>query len=338
MHQPRALRALLLVAVCAGALTGLSAASAPAADDGNTSFAPADRPNLDLEPFFELEVNPGVRVRDRVVLENRSRQRQTYDIYPADATSVDGAFALSGADAKQTGVGAWLQVPVRTVVLKPSESRTFAFVLDVPANATPGDRAGGIVALPKATQAVDSSSNVQLQARQGVGVRVYLRVGGPLHPELTASDLTIDLPGGLGNALLGVDSATVGYQVENSGNVTLAPTSEGQVSTLTSTTDLAEHQFGEMLPGSATVVTEQVDGLRWGSLFGRVHVKVTVTAEGADPVTVEATAWQVPWLLLLGVALLLALAAGFWVIRRRRRRQETVDVEPAAEEPDLVAT
>jgi LPXTG-motif cell wall-anchored protein len=46
----------------------------------------------------------------------------------------------------------------------------------------------------------------------------------------------------------------------------------------------------------------------------------------------------VPWLLLLGLALLLALAAGFWVIRRRRRRQETVDVEPAAEEPDLVAT
>ena len=285
MHQSRVLRALLLVAVCAGSLTSLSAAPASAADDGNTSFAPADRPNLDLEPFFELEVNPGVRVRDRVVLENRSEQRQTYDIYPADATTVDGAFALSGADAEPTGVGAWMELPVRKVVLEPSESRTFAFALEVPANATPGDQAGGIVALPRATQAVDSSSDVQLQARHGVGVRVYVRVGGPLHPELTASDLTIDFPGGLGNALLGADSATVGYQVENSGNVTLSPTTDGQVTTLTSTIEVAERQLGEMLPGSATVVTEHVDGLRWGSLFGRVHVKVTVTADGADPVT-----------------------------------------------------
>ena len=94
-----------------------------------------------------------------------------------------------------------------------------------------------------------------------------------------------------------------------------------------------------MLPGSATVSSpSRSTGLRWGSLFGRVHVKVTVTAEGADPVTVEATAWRVPWLSLLGLALLLALAAGFWVIRRRSRRRRRLDVEPAAEEPDLVAT
>ena len=47
-------------------------------------------------------------------------------------------------------------------------------------------------------------------------------------------------------------------------------------------------------------------GLRWGSLTGRVRAKVTVTAEGAQPVTREVTVWRVPWLSLLGAGSLLA--------------------------------
>ena len=338
MHQPRALRALLLVAVCATALTGLAAAPAAAVDDGNTSFVPVENTAADPHPFFRLAVNPGVRVRDRVVLENRSQRRQTYDIYAADATSVGGAFALSGVDAAPTDVGRWLQVPARKVVLRPGESRTFAFAVEVPANATPGDHAGGIVALPRATQGADSSSNVQLRARYGVGVRVYVTVNGPLDPGLTVSKLTLDLPGGLGSAFLGADSATVSYQVANSGNVTLAPKSSGQATTPTSTITISDRELGEMLPGSRSVVTEEVDGLRWGSLIGRVHVRIAVTAPGADPVTVEASGWRVPWLSLLGLALLLVVLTAVWVVRRRRRRRETGDVVPDAEELDPVAS
>ena len=321
-HQPRALRALLLVIVSAGTLTGLAAAPASAADDGNTSFAPADRPDLDLEPFFELEVNPGVRVRDRVVLENRSEQPQTYDIYPADAASVGGAFTLSGADAEPTGCGRLagavgahggarpLGVPhLRLHARGPGERDAR------------GDQARGIVALPRTTQAVDGSSNVQLQARHGVGVRVYVRVGGLLHSR--ADGLRPEhRPSGRpsGNALLGADSATVGYQVENSGNVTLEPTTNGQVSTLTSTIDLTEGQLGEMLPGSPKVVVkEKVKGLRWGSLTGRVRAKVTVTADGAQPVTREVTVWRVPWLSLVGMGSTVAMIGGFWFVRRRNR-------------------
>ena len=78
-----------------------------------------------------------------------------------------------------------------------------------------------------------------------------------------------------------------------------------------------------MLPGSRSVLTEEVDGLRWGSLIGRVHVRIAVTAPGADPVTVEASGWRVPWLSLLGLALLLVVLGAVWVVRRRRRRRET---------------
>ena len=340
MHQLRAQRALLPVVVAVAALSCVAVAPADAADDGNTSFAPADNTAADPHPFVVLKVDPGVRTRDRLILENRSEERQTYDLYTADATSVDGAFVLSGADATPTGVGSWLRLPVRTVVLGPGKSRTITFALAVPANATPGDQAGGVVALPRTTEAAESSSNVKLRARYGVGVRTYVRVGGELQAEVTASDLSIDLSGGFGSAFLGADSATVSYKVANSGNVILAPASTGQVSTRTSTIDIAEHRFGEMLPGSATAVIEHVDGLRWGSLIGRVHAKITVTAEGADPVTLEASAWRVPWLTIVGLAaLLLVVVASIWLVRRRRStptEDEPTDVEPASEQPDPV--
>ncbi len=340
MHQLRALRALLPVVVALTALSSVAVAPAEAADDGNTSFAPADDTAADPHPFVVLKVDPGARTRDRVVLENRSDRRQTYDLYTADATSVDGAFVLSGADAAPTGVGSWLRLPVRTVVLGPGKSRTITFAIAVPANATPGDQAGGIVALPRATQAAESSSNVKLRARYGVGVRAYVRVRGKLQAEVTASDLSIDLSGGLGSALLGADSATVTYKVANSGNVILAPTSTGEVSTRTSTIDIAEHPFGEILPGSATIVIDRVDGLQWGSLIGRVHAKITVTAEGAAPVTLEASAWRVPWLTIVGLAaLLLVVAAAIWIVRRRRgtpTEDEPTDVELTEEQPDPV--
>jgi LPXTG-motif cell wall-anchored protein len=337
MPRHHALRALVVLAFCAAGLTGPVAGPATAADDGNTSFTPADDTAANPHHFFELKVNPGVRVRDRVVLQNHSQQRQTYDIYPADATSVDGAFALSGAAETPSDVGAWLRVPVRRLVLEPGMSRRFTFIVDVPVDASPGDHAGGIVALPRATQAVDGSSNVQLHARYGVGVRVYVTVKGPVQPRLTVSKLTFDVHGGLGASLLGADSATVSYQVVNSGNVMLAPESTGEVTTPISTVRLPHRQLGEMLPRGKSSITEQVDGLRWGSIIGRIHVRVTVTAAGVDPITLEASRWRVPWLSFAGLTLLLALSGGVWMTRRRRRKK-VVQVEPPAQELDPVAS
>ena len=74
------------------------------------------------------------------------------------------------------------------------------------------------------------------------------------------------------------------YQVANSGNTRLSPQSTGTLKTRTRTFPLASHQFGQLLPRSKpVVVTEKVKGLGWGSLIGRVHAKVTVTAPGARP-------------------------------------------------------
>jgi LPXTG-motif cell wall-anchored protein len=62
-------------------------------------------------------------------------------------------------------------------------------------------------------------------------------------------------------------------------------------------------------------MTARVDGVPWA---GRLVTTVTATsAEGASA-TESTTTWLIPWLGLLGIALLLALAG--WYIHRRRTR------------------
>ena len=178
--------------------------------------------------------------------------------------------------------------------------------------------------------------------RAGVGVRLYARVAGLVHPKLSLTKLTIQLKGGFRSRLFGASSATVSYQVGNVGNVRLSPQSSGKVKTRTKTYKLATHQFAELLPGSRpAVVKEKVTGLRWGSLTGRVRATVTVTAAGAQPITREVTVWQVPWLSLVALASLLLLTAGFWFIRRWHRNRvpapDLVTEEAATEVPDPVA-
>ena len=106
-------------------------------------------------------------------------------------------------------------------------------------------------------------------------------MAGLLHPKLSLTKLSLHLEGGFKGSIH-AGSATVSYQVANSGNVRLSPQSTGTLRTRTRTFPLAAHQFNELLPGSKPkVITEQVKGLGWGSLIGRVHAKVTVTAPGA---------------------------------------------------------
>jgi hypothetical protein len=108
-------------------------------------------------------------------------------------------------------------------------------------------------------------------------------VAGLRHPELTVTKLKLDLSGGMWSRLLGVDSGKVSYQVTNAGNVILAPEATGEVTTRTSTITLPDHLLGETLPGSTAVLADPVEGLRWGSLIGRVQVRPRRPAPAPSP-------------------------------------------------------
>ena len=209
-------------------------------------------------------------------------------LYPADAYNIadGGGFAFTAFQDKPTGVGTWIRLPVTKVTVPAGRAANIPIVVRVPTNATPGDAAGGVVARDTKVRQGESVGDVNVGVRAGVGVRLYAQVAGLRDPKLSLTKLKLDLPGGFRSWLVGADSATVSYQVGNAGNVRLSPKSKGTVKTRTKTVPLATHEFANLLPGSPKVVVkEKVKGLRWGSLTGRVRAKVTVTAEGAQPVT-----------------------------------------------------
>ena len=264
MHQPRALRALLLVAACAAALTGPTAGPARGGRRREHVVRARRRHGHELHLFFELEVNPGVRVRDRVVLENRSQQRQTYDIYPADATSVDGAFVLSGADANprvwargwSCRCAKWCSNR-RSPARSPSRSKSRR----TPRPVTRPAASSRSPAPPRPSTIEQRPAPGPVRSR-----RAGVREGEGTAPSRADGIRPDHRPSGWpqGRAprrRLG-DGELSGRQLRQRHPGT---SSDGQVTTRTSTIDLAERQLGEMLPGSTSVVTEQVDGLRWAA-------------------------------------------------------------------------
>ena len=110
-----------------------------------------------------------------------------------------------------TDVGTWVKfdktapfitIPAKTAVDLP-------FTLSVPANASPGDHPGGIVAA-LTTPSLDSHGN-RINIEQRVGTRIYLRVSGVLKPQLTVRSSTAVYHANWNP--FGDGSATVTYQV-----------------------------------------------------------------------------------------------------------------------------
>ena len=285
--------------------------------------------------WLQYTVTGGKVICDSVALTNPSKHAITVRLYPADAYNTnDGGFAFTTFDDKPKGVGTWIQLPVTRVTVPAGRAADIPIVVRVPTDVYPGDMAGGIVAQETKVRQGESVAGASVGVRAGVGVRLYAQVAGLRHPKLSLTKLELHLSGGLKGSLH-AGSATVSYQVGNAGNTLLTPTSTGTLKTRTRSFPLKTQQFGQMLPGGKPVlVTQKVTKLGWGTLIGRVHATVTVSAPGASPVTKEVTAWRTPWLTLIGAGGLVALTAAAGMVGLRRRR--TPDLEALTEERDTV--
>ena len=119
-------------------------------------------------------------------------------------------------------MGAWIQLPIGIVNLPPNSADLIPFSYSVPANVSPGDYAGGIVA--EQTQAAPSQSgSVHIGVLQAVGVAVFGHVAGPLHPGLAVTALTVNVDRSIASQFGGPVDATVKYSVTNTGNQNLKP-------------------------------------------------------------------------------------------------------------------
>lgn len=294
---PRTLRRLAaLLLLAAAALQGTPAAAAD--DPGWTAEPASGGATAARRPSFYLAGPVGTVLEDRLALANTGDRERTLTLRGADAYNTpDGAFAVRPA-AGARGAGAWISFGAAATVTLPAHTRAVVpFTVTVPPSSPPGDHPAAVVAAEGGREA---------------GVRVDVRVGGPVLAALTVEDVSVR---GRGAA------TAVAYTLVNRGNVALTPAlalHAGRGLGGASDPRRARALPVELLPGQRITLTEPWPG---APAFDRVSLRLTVTAPGAAPATATATAWLVPGgsAARAGAGLLL-LGAGALVLVRVLRR------------------
>lgn len=334
-NLPRLLAATLApLLAAAAALVGVPAAASAATDDVTWTVRTASNSLGADRTNFSYALNPGAHLDDGIVVANRGTETVELDVYAADGyTTSTGALDLRLAAEAPVGVGKWIVVPEHHVSVPAGQTVEVPFTVDIPADATPGDYAGGVVT---SLTVADQSANVNVDRR--LGIRTGIRVGGDLAPALTVEGLGVDWDGGLVPFLFG--DATVHYSLHNTGNVSLTageadavagPFGWGEV------TAAPGEPAPTLLPGESWQRDVRVPAVAaMGLVWASVTATPTVTdASGStsdlDPVTASAMGWAVPWPILVAL-LLIVVAAVFgprWLRARRRRRQAAEDARVA---------
>lgn len=286
--------------------------------------AAAQRPDL------TYEADPGAVIEDAVTLFNFGTVQLTFRIYATDAfNNADGQFDLLSGDQQPVDVGSWVTLPQEMVTVPPGKQVTLPITIKIPAGTTPGDHTGAILASNQAIGAGPEGGAVTLDRR--TGTRLYLRVNGPLFPELAVANVETTYHQAL-NSLGG--SADVTYRIENRGNVRLA----GAASvTIAGPFGLGERKVelpnvSELLPGEDvefTVTVEDVSALMVAFTTVRLEPANGASAS-ASASTGDDTTFVPPLTVLLAMLFVL-----FGVLARRsyvRHRVGTIADDASSSE------
>jgi hypothetical protein len=299
--------------------------AATSADDLTWALAPGDGPGPadtavgptgDDRANYAYAVDPGDEVDDSLVVTNRSGVPLDLAVYAADAeTTRDGDLGLLPADVPATGLGTWidLDVPEGGLVLDPGESADVPFTLAVPADAPPGDHAGGVV-----TSLEQTTDDGALAVDRRLALRVHARVSGALSPALEIRDVTVESSTGLNP--LAPASTTVTYTLINTGDARIVPTERVTVAGPGGSAPAeVTGELAELLPGAEVERTVVVPGVRpLFRLAADVRVDGAVVGIGGGGATSAAgagTGWSVPWAALVLVVLVVG-AVVVWFVRR----------------------
>ena len=159
---------------------------------------------LGLEPFginksdpketgwFKYTVDPGTTIEDFVVISNVGTEETSVDLRSNDAIITDdGAFTIISNELENKEVGNWVKLTNNKIDLPASKGVKIPFKINIPANAKPGEYAGGlsITEIDKGDPSV-----APLSVRTRIGNRIYITVKGDINVSSTVKDLTIINP------------------------------------------------------------------------------------------------------------------------------------------------
>ncbi|MFE4467052.1 DUF916 domain-containing protein [Oerskovia sp. NPDC056781] len=310
----------------------------PAATPVTWGVRPADTVHGTERPNYAYSLEPGASLDDGIIVSNYTQGPLTFRVYAADGFMTEaGELDLLPAGEESSALGAWVSFAGEEVTVDGGDSVVVPFTLTVPADATPGDYAAGVVS----SLLVENAEGVSVDRR--LGSRMHLRVAGDLVPAVVLDDVSVTYDGTLNPFAAG--DATVTFTVTNDGNTRLAA---GQVVRVAGPWGAGAQsaprvELPELLPGTSVTRTVTVDGV-WP--LGRVSADVRVTAEvvtaigatDADtvpvvaPATASASTLAVPWA-ALALLVLLVGAVVLWrrAARRRRARDERKVAEAVAQ-------
>ncbi|OKK19589.1 hypothetical protein AMK16_16060 [Streptomyces sp. CB00455] len=305
----------------------LPAATAAAADNGTWGVFPTPAAGAAVtdRAYFFHQGAAGTTVQDSATVLNSSDKELTFRVFATDAvnTPSGGAFGLLPVETEPKDVGAWISLPpeTATTVTVPAKGRKdVPFTVRVPADASPGDHVGGIVALNTAVEGVQQDGKVQVGVRRSVGARLYFRVPGPLAPGLSVEDVTVSRSAPL-VPWIGKARATVSYALVNRGNVAVEPRVAFFAEGLFGRTVLerpARELKLVLLPGRRIELSEP-----WPDApqSDRVTLKVTAGASGHAELLAESGTdfVAVPWPAAGAVLVSAGAGVALWAVRRRRR-------------------
>jgi hypothetical protein len=348
-HRRRGIT-LLAVALLAGAATVSTAGPAfadpspvPTAPSGpgganaaapgaiTWSVQPSTKDGPDRRPAFTYtNIAGGTIVNDYVAVTNFSKMPVTFEVYASDAfNTTSGSLDLLAASDKPKDIGGWVSMTKKTITLNPNERANEPFTLTVPANASPGDHVGGIIASVSNTD----TTNKNLHVDQRLAAPIYLRVAGDVHSGVAVESVSSSYHGTINP--FGGGGTDVAYTLHNTGNARVDVATDIAVKGLFGLTlgKSTAPAIKDLLPGATIRVTQHISGVfPLGPLSARVQANPAtpagMSAFGAAPVAVssEAGVFATPWSQLL--VLLLLVAAGFvvrwYLLRGKERTQETV--------------
>jgi hypothetical protein len=302
---------------------------AHASSNGQWAVQPTPGDNAGPAPRtrFHLDGAPGDTITDSVRVQNFTDGEMTFVVHGADAfnTARDGAFGLRSLDDEQVGLGSWIELAASTVAIPPHTQADIPFTIRIPDNATPGDHAGGIVAVDPDVAPAEAGAGVTLGVRQAVGVRMYVRVDGPIVPGLVVRDAGMAAP----PRVLHRGELPLEFTVANIGNTQVAPRMDVEATGLfgRQLRLVAALPAMDLVPGGQTILSTQVAGA-WP--LDVVSVRIDASADGGLVSTTRTRAVVVS---LLPLALLVLLAGLPVPLARWRRRRHRALVEQVERRP-----
>jgi len=282
----------------------------------------SDRPDLS---YFSTQ---GAVINDAVTLYNLGTTQMTFQVYATDAFNDEiGQFQLLGGGEQPTGVGSWVTLAQNLITVPAGTQATIPVTLTVPANAAPGDYAGGIVASVSTTGAGEQGKAITVERR--TGTRLYARIGGTFTPELAVLGVTTDFDQSV-NPFDG--AAVVRFDVENRGNTRLGGR---PVITVSGPFGIGEQsvsidEMPEILPGERVTLTARLTGLPTLLTLNTEVRIIPIGVAGEDElgeIVGRDTTFTPP---IFAMLVMLATILTVLGLRARRRRRMPVTLAPTA--------